>query len=42
MSNSEIAQALSDIHQFAHTAPDIVAVQEFCVSRWPSGYLITT
>ena len=33
MSNSEFAQSLSDIRQFAHTATDIVAVQEFCVSR---------
>ena len=33
MSNSEFAQILSDIRQFAHTATDLVAVQEFCVSR---------
>jgi L-methionine (R)-S-oxide reductase len=33
MSNSEFAQALSDIRQSSHTAPDTVAVQEFCVSR---------
>ena len=33
MSNSEFAQILSDIRQFAHTATDIVPVQEFCVSR---------
>lgn len=33
MSNLEFAQALSDIRQFAQTAPDIVAVQGFCVSR---------
>lgn len=33
MSNSEFAQILSDILQFAHTATDLVTVQEFCVSR---------
>ena len=33
MSNSEFAQVLSDIRQFAHSSTDIVAVQEFCVSR---------
>ena len=33
MSNSEFAQILSDIFQFAHTATDLVTVQEFCVSR---------
>jgi L-methionine (R)-S-oxide reductase len=33
MSNSDFEQILSDIRQFAHTAADIAAVQEFCVSR---------
>lgn len=33
MSSLEFAQALSDIRQFANTAPDIIAVQEFCVSH---------
>jgi len=33
MSNSEFAQALSDIRQFAHTETDIVAVREFCILR---------
>ena len=33
MSNSEFEQILSDIRQFAQTATDLAAVQEFCVSR---------
>ena len=33
MSNSEFEHILSDIRQFAQTARDLAAVQEFCVSR---------